>query len=141
MWWQGIDPVESIKILGRKNAIHYFHAKDTIIEQPNKNRNGLTDMTPNCNRSWYFRTVEIGHEEKYGPVFISLPFLNKIPSLSRISGFFPVIQCNIHDFCVFRVNRRNFSGYFRDILLFLLNKRSFSGYSMLYPRFSRFSRQ
>ena len=46
LWWQGIDPVEAIKILGRENAIHHFHAKDTIIDQPNMNRNGLTDMTP-----------------------------------------------------------------------------------------------
>jgi sugar phosphate isomerase/epimerase len=67
MWWQGIDPVEAIKILGRENAIHHFHAKDTIIDQPNMNRNGLTDMTPYSNmkdRSWYFRTVGFGHETK-----------------------------------------------------------------------------
>jgi sugar phosphate isomerase/epimerase len=67
MWWQGIDPVEAIKILGRENAIHHFHAKDTIIDQPNMNRNGLTDMTPYSNmkdRAWYFRTVGFGHEAK-----------------------------------------------------------------------------
>ncbi|MET3696932.1 sugar phosphate isomerase/epimerase [Bacillus oleivorans] len=67
MWWQGIDPVESIKILGREKAIHHFHAKDTIIDQPNTNRNGLTDMTPYSdmqNRSWYFRTVGFGHDSK-----------------------------------------------------------------------------
>ncbi|WP_026907214.1 sugar phosphate isomerase/epimerase family protein [Paucisalibacillus globulus] len=67
MWWQGIDPVESIKILGRENAIHHFHAKDTIIDQPNMNRNGLTDMTAYSdmqNRAWYFRTVGFGHDSK-----------------------------------------------------------------------------
>lgn len=67
MWWQGIDPVESIKILGRENAIHHFHAKDTIIDQSNMNRNGLTDMTPYSdmqNRAWYFRTVGFGHAQK-----------------------------------------------------------------------------
>lgn len=67
MWWQGIDPIESIKILGREKAIHHFHAKDTIIDQPNMNRNGLTDMTPYSdmqNRSWYFRTVGFGHDSK-----------------------------------------------------------------------------
>ncbi|MFE8696149.1 sugar phosphate isomerase/epimerase family protein [Cytobacillus sp. FJAT-53684] len=74
MWWQGIDPLESIKILGRKNAIHHFHAKDTIIDQPNTNRNGLTDMTPYSdmqNRSWYFRTVGFGHDSKVWADMIS----------------------------------------------------------------------
>jgi sugar phosphate isomerase/epimerase len=74
MWWQGIDPVESIKILGRENAIHHFHAKDTTIDQPNTNRNGLTDMTPYHemqNRSWYFRTVGFGHDAKVWADMIS----------------------------------------------------------------------
>ncbi|MRH44538.1 TIM barrel protein [Aquibacillus halophilus] len=74
MWWQGIDPVESIKILGRENAIHHFHAKDTIIDQPNMNRNGLTDMTPYTNmkdRAWYFRTVGFGHDTKVWADMIS----------------------------------------------------------------------
>lgn len=74
MWWQGIDPVEAIKILGRENAIHHFHAKDTIIDQPNTNRNGLTDMTSYNdmqNRSWYFRTVGFGHDAKVWADIIS----------------------------------------------------------------------
>lgn len=67
MWWQGIDPIEAIKILGRENAIHHFHAKDTIIDQNNMNRNGLTDMTDYSemrDRAWYFRTVGFGHDLK-----------------------------------------------------------------------------
>jgi sugar phosphate isomerase/epimerase len=67
MWWQGIDPIEAIKILGRENAIHHFHAKDTIIDQQNMNRNGLTDMTDYSqmrDRAWYFRTVGFGHDQK-----------------------------------------------------------------------------
>lgn len=74
MWWQGIDPVEAVKILGRENAIHHFHAKDTIIDQPNTNRNGLTDMTSYSdmrNRSWYFRTVGFGHDVKVWADIIS----------------------------------------------------------------------
>ncbi|MFT4413717.1 sugar phosphate isomerase/epimerase family protein [Fredinandcohnia humi] len=74
MWWQGIDPVEAIKILGRENAIHHFHAKDTIIDQPNMNRNGLTDMTSYSdmrNRAWYFRTVGFGHDTKVWADIIS----------------------------------------------------------------------
>ncbi|WP_075980185.1 sugar phosphate isomerase/epimerase family protein [Bacillus massilinigeriensis] len=74
MWWQGIDPIEAIKILGRENAIHHFHAKDTIMDQTNINRNGLTDMTSYANmknRAWYFRTVGFGHDMKVWADIIS----------------------------------------------------------------------
>jgi len=67
MWWQGIDPVAAIKILGRENAIHHFHAKDTAIDQEHVNMYGLTDMQPFENistRAWQFRTVGFGHSLK-----------------------------------------------------------------------------
>ena len=38
MWWQGIDPVQAIHILGRAGAIHHFHAKDTSIDPINVNK-------------------------------------------------------------------------------------------------------
>ena len=67
MWWQGIDPVEAIKILGNADAIHHFHAKDTTIDQVNANMYGITDMQPYTemqSRAWQFRTVGYGHDLK-----------------------------------------------------------------------------
>lgn len=67
MWWQGIDPVQAIHILGRAGAIHHFHAKDTMIDPINVNRYGLTDMQPYTemlDRAWQFRTVGYGHDLK-----------------------------------------------------------------------------
>lgn len=67
LWWQGIDPVAAIKILGKANAIHHFHAKDTYIDQDNVNMYGLTDMQPYGNlqtRAWTFRSVGYGHNQK-----------------------------------------------------------------------------
>ncbi|TMU88301.1 sugar phosphate isomerase/epimerase [Bacillus sp. BHET2] len=64
LWWQGIDPVAAIKILGKENAIHHFHAKDTYIDQDNVNMYGLTDMQPYGSiqtRAWSFRSVGCGH--------------------------------------------------------------------------------
>lgn len=64
LWWQGIDPVAAIKILGNENAIHHFHAKDTYIDQDNVNMYGLTDMQPYHHvrsRAWTFRSVGYGH--------------------------------------------------------------------------------
>lgn len=67
LWWQGIDPVAAIKILGTENAIHHFHAKDTYIDQDNVNMYGLTDMQPYDEvqtRAWSFRSVGYGHSVK-----------------------------------------------------------------------------
>lgn len=67
LWWQGIDPVAAIKILGKENAIHHFHAKDTYIDQDNVNMYGLTDMQPYDKvqtRGWSFRSVGYGHSSK-----------------------------------------------------------------------------
>ncbi|WP_274362568.1 sugar phosphate isomerase/epimerase family protein [Paenibacillus thermotolerans] len=64
LWWQGIDPVQAIRILGRENAIHHFHAKDTSMEQSNVNMHGVTDMQSYTNmldRAWQFRSVGFGH--------------------------------------------------------------------------------
>lgn len=67
MWWQGIDPVQAVHILGREHAIHHFHAKDTTIDPINVNKYGLTDMqsyTKMLDRAWQFRTVGYGHDMK-----------------------------------------------------------------------------
>ncbi|RXZ79137.1 sugar phosphate isomerase/epimerase [Paenibacillaceae bacterium] len=67
MWWQGIDPVQAVQILGRANAIHHFHAKDTSIDPVNVHRHGVTDMqsyTLMLDRAWQFRTVGFGHDLK-----------------------------------------------------------------------------
>ncbi|WP_028783809.1 sugar phosphate isomerase/epimerase family protein [Thalassobacillus devorans] len=64
LWWQGIDPVAAVKILGKAGAIHHFHAKDTYIDQENVNLYGLTDMQPYGEvqtRAWSFRSVGYGH--------------------------------------------------------------------------------
>lgn len=67
MWWQGIDPVQAVHILGRAGAIHHFHAKDTAIDSINVNKHGVTDMQSYSlmlDRAWQFRTVGYGHELK-----------------------------------------------------------------------------
>jgi sugar phosphate isomerase/epimerase len=67
MWWQGIDPVQAVQVLGRAGAIHHFHAKDTSIDPINVNKHGVTDMqsyTQMLDRAWQFRTVGFGHDMK-----------------------------------------------------------------------------
>ncbi len=64
LFWQGIDPVAAIRYLG--DAIFYFHAKDTKIDEINTARFGVLDTKPysdEINRAWIFRSVGYGHSE------------------------------------------------------------------------------
>ena len=62
LFWQGIDPVAAIRKLG--DAIFYFHAKDTKIDEINTAVNGVLDTKhygDEIHRSWIFRSVGYGH--------------------------------------------------------------------------------
>ena len=65
LFWQGIDPVAAIRYLG--DAIYYFHAKDTKIDEINTAANGVLDTKPygdEINRAWIFRSVGYGHSHQ-----------------------------------------------------------------------------
>jgi sugar phosphate isomerase/epimerase len=72
MFWQGIDPIAAIRILG--DAIIHVHAKDTQIYGPNLPTTGLLDTKPYTderNRAWIFRTCGYGHGEEWWREFVS----------------------------------------------------------------------
>lgn len=63
LFWQGINPAEAIKKLGK--SIYHFHAKDTKIDNANTAINGVLDTKhygDELSRSWIFRTVGYGHD-------------------------------------------------------------------------------
>jgi sugar phosphate isomerase/epimerase len=63
-WWQGIDPVASIRALGA--AIFHVHAKDIALNPANVAVNGVLDTKSYRRldeRSWLFRSVGWGHDE------------------------------------------------------------------------------
>jgi sugar phosphate isomerase/epimerase len=67
LFWQGIDPVETIKQFGRERALFHVHAKDTYTDRANIARNGVLDTKHYgrvVDRSWVFRTVGYGQGEK-----------------------------------------------------------------------------
>jgi sugar phosphate isomerase/epimerase len=67
LFWQGMDPVEVIKLLGAQDAIFHVHAKDTQIDRRNASVNGVLDTKHYAQlleRSWVFRTVGYGQGEK-----------------------------------------------------------------------------
>lgn len=91
LWWQGIDPVAAIKILGKEDAIVHFHAKDTYLDQDNMNMYGVTDMQPYGDvqtRAWTFRSVGMGH---------SLEEWTNIVSTLRLYGYDHVISIEHED--------------------------------------------
>jgi sugar phosphate isomerase/epimerase len=64
LFWQGIDPVASIRAL--EGAIYHVHAKDTYIDRANTAVNGVLDTKSYgdlAHRSWTFRTVGFGHDQ------------------------------------------------------------------------------
>jgi sugar phosphate isomerase/epimerase len=67
LFWQGMDPVEVTKVLGRADALFHVHAKDTQIDRRNTAVNGVLDTKHYgdvLERSWVFRTVGYGQGEK-----------------------------------------------------------------------------
>ena len=67
LFWQGIDAVEAIRVLGQAGAIFHVHAKDTYVDPINTRRNGVLDTKSYdriADRSWIFRTVGFGQADK-----------------------------------------------------------------------------
>jgi sugar phosphate isomerase/epimerase len=72
MFWQGIDPIAAIRILG--DCIYHVHAKDTQIYERNLPMTGVLDTkkyTDEAHRGWIFRTVGYGHAYQWWTEFIS----------------------------------------------------------------------
>jgi sugar phosphate isomerase/epimerase len=72
MFWQNIDPIAAIRILG--DAIFHVHAKDTQIYERNLPLTGVLDTKPYTderNRTWIFRTCGYGHGEEWWREFAS----------------------------------------------------------------------
>jgi sugar phosphate isomerase/epimerase len=74
LFWQGIDIVEAVKLLGRERAIFHVHAKDTYIDRGNVARNGVLDTKHYgeiLDRAWSFRSVGYGQGERTWREFVS----------------------------------------------------------------------
>jgi sugar phosphate isomerase/epimerase len=72
LFWQGIDPIQSVRALGE--AVFHIHAKDTKLYPANIATGGVLDVKPygdEINRSWLFRTVGYGHGAEWWADFVS----------------------------------------------------------------------
>ncbi len=72
LFWQGIDPIQSVRALGK--AVFHVHAKDTKMYAANIATGGVLDVKPyrdEINRSWLFRTVGYGHGAEWWGDFVS----------------------------------------------------------------------
>ena len=72
MFWQGIDPIQAVRVLG--DAIFHVHAKDTQIYQTNLPLRGVLDTnhySDEKNRAWIFRTCGYGHDAGWWKEFLS----------------------------------------------------------------------
>ena len=72
MFWQGIDPIAAIRLLG--DSIFHVHAKDTQIYERNLPLTGVLDTksyTDERHRAWIFRTCGYGHGAGWWKEFAS----------------------------------------------------------------------
>ena len=72
--WQGIDPLAAVRSLGRAGAIFHVHAKDIYLDGANIAVNGVLDTkhySRYAERSWSFRSVGYGQDEKFWRDFVS----------------------------------------------------------------------
>ena len=72
MFWQGIDPIAAIPLLG--DSIIHVHAKDTQIYPRNLPLTGVLDTKPYTDerrRAWIFRACGYGHGAEWWSEFIS----------------------------------------------------------------------
>ena len=72
MFWQGIDPIAAIPLLG--DSIFHVHAKDTQIYARNLPLTGVLDTKPYIDerhRAWIFRACGYGHGAEWWSDFIS----------------------------------------------------------------------
>lgn len=63
LFWQGVDILSAIRYL--KEAVYYFHAKDTVLHADKIRVKGVLDTTPLSelsDRSWAFCTLGYGHD-------------------------------------------------------------------------------
>jgi sugar phosphate isomerase/epimerase len=65
LFWQGCDPVETIRYLGQQGALFHAHMKDTLIVKDLAARTGVLNFSENPAKategSVYFRAVGYGH--------------------------------------------------------------------------------
>lgn len=111
LFWQGIDPIAAIRALG--DAIHYFHAKDTKIDEINTAANGVLDTKhygDELHRSWIFRSVGYGH----GP-----QLWKDIVSNLRMVGYDDVMSIE-HEDSLMSVNEglQKAIAFLKDVMVF-----------------------
>lgn len=91
MWWQGIDPAQAARFLGKEACLSYFHAKDAAVDTNFSSYHGLTDMQSFgtvYGRAWQFRTVGFGHGLKeWADIFSAL----------RSSGYDEIVSIEHED--------------------------------------------
>jgi sugar phosphate isomerase/epimerase len=89
LFWQGIDPILSIRELG--SVIVHVDAKDTLLDPHHIARNGVLDMPPGGapgDRPWFFRSVGDGHD---------LLFWKRFVAALRLAGYDHVISIEHED--------------------------------------------
>jgi sugar phosphate isomerase/epimerase len=111
-FWQGIDPVEAVRVLGDAGAIFHMHAKDTAIDSTNTRVNGVLDTKSYSDlkgRSWVFRACGYGHGDD---------FWKPLVSMLRAKGYDGVLSIEHEDsYMSWREGFEKAVAYLRGVIL------------------------
>jgi sugar phosphate isomerase/epimerase len=72
LWWQGMDPLVAVRAIAQAGALFNVHAKDTYLDRPAIERNGVIATEPGApHASWRFATVGYGHDLRFWRAFVN----------------------------------------------------------------------
>ena len=73
LWWQGMDPLVSLRAVAAAGALFNVHIKDLAFDRPTLDRDGVLAIpAPGSPAPWRFTTVGRGHGAEFWCAFLDL---------------------------------------------------------------------
>jgi sugar phosphate isomerase/epimerase len=88
LWWQGMDPIVSLKAIAAAGALFNVHIKDTYLDRTEIERTGVIAVPHDGPRPWRFATVGSGHDLQFWKAFVGH---------LRVAGFDGVLSVEHED--------------------------------------------
>jgi sugar phosphate isomerase/epimerase len=88
LWWQGMDPIVSMRAIAAAGGLFAVHAKDTYLDRTQIERTGVIAVPHGGPASWRFTTLGYGHDLQFWRSFV-----NEL----RVAGFDGVLSVEHED--------------------------------------------
>jgi sugar phosphate isomerase/epimerase len=71
LWWQGMDPIVSMRAIAAAGGLFAVHAKDTYLDRAQIERTGVIAVPHEGPASWRFTTLGYGHDLQFWRSFVN----------------------------------------------------------------------